>query len=69
MTFGMFMIPVNDHRRDVNTLLREEEQATVAGHRCCEESWIGERCTTLNEPLTCPFMFLSNLIAHTRLTK
>jgi alkanesulfonate monooxygenase SsuD/methylene tetrahydromethanopterin reductase-like flavin-dependent oxidoreductase (luciferase family) len=30
-----------------------------------DEFWVGEHYTTLSEPVTCPFTFLSNLIART----
>ncbi|MGD9538433.1 MAG: LLM class flavin-dependent oxidoreductase [Alphaproteobacteria bacterium] len=67
MKLGMFMMPVNDHRRDIHDVLMEDVEVAV---RCDElgfdEFWIGEHYTTLSEPVSCPFIFLSNLIARTR---
>ena len=66
MKLGMFMMPVNDHRRDTHTVLKEDVEIAVACDRFgFDEFWIGEHYTTLSEPVTCPFMFLSNLIART----
>ena len=66
MKLGMFMMPVNDHRRDTHTVLKEDVEIAVACDRLgFDEFWIGEHYTTLSEPVTCPFMFLSNLIART----
>jgi alkanesulfonate monooxygenase SsuD/methylene tetrahydromethanopterin reductase-like flavin-dependent oxidoreductase (luciferase family) len=67
MKLGMFMMPVNDHRRDTHDVLMEDVEIAV---RCDElgfdEFWVGEHYTTLSEPVSCPFIFLSNLIARTR---
>ena len=66
MKLGMFMMPVNDHRRDTHTVLKEDVEIAVACDRLgFDEFWVGEHYTTLSEPVTCPFMFLSNLIART----
>ena len=70
MKLGMFMMPVNDHRRDTHTVLKEDVEIAVACDRLgFDEFWIGEHYTTLSEPVTCPFMFLSNLIARTERMK
>lgn len=66
MKLGMFMMPVNDHRRDTHTVLKENVEIAVACDRLgFDEFWIGEHYTTLSEPVSCPFMFLANLIART----
>jgi alkanesulfonate monooxygenase SsuD/methylene tetrahydromethanopterin reductase-like flavin-dependent oxidoreductase (luciferase family) len=64
---GLFMMPVNDHRRDSHEVLMEDVEVAV---RCdalgFDEFWIGEHYTTLSEPVSCPFIFLANLIARTK---
>ncbi len=65
MKLGMFMMPVNDHRRDTHTVLKEDVEIAVACDALgFDEFWVGEHYTTLSEPVTCPFMFLANLIAR-----
>ncbi len=66
MKLGMFMMPVNDHRRDTHIVLAEDVEVAVACDRLgFDEFWVGEHYTTLSEPVSCPFIFLSNLIART----
>ena len=70
MKLGMFMMPVNDHRRDTHVVLKEDVEIAV---KCDDlgfnEFWIGEHYTTLSEPVSCPFTFLANLIARTKTIK
>lgn len=66
MKLGVFMMPVNDYRRGTHTVLKEDVEIAVAADELgFDEFWIGEHYTTLSEPVTCPFIFLSNLIART----
>ncbi len=66
MKLGMFMMPVNDHRRETHTVLKEDVELAVHCDRLgFDEFWVGEHYTTLSEPVTCPFIFLANLIART----
>jgi len=70
MKLGMFMMPVNDHRRDTHTVLKEDVEVAVHCDKLgFDEFWIGEHYTTLSEPVSCPFMFLANLIARTEKIK
>ena len=70
MKLGMFMMPVNDHRRDTHTVLKEDVEIAVECDRLgFDEFWVGEHYTTLSEPVSCPFMFLANLIARTEKIK
>ena len=70
MKLGMFMMPVNDHRRETHTVLQEDVEIAVECDRLgFDEFWIGEHYTTLSEPVSCPFMFLANLIARTEKIK
>jgi len=67
MKLGLFMMPVNDHRRDSHDVLMEDVEAAVRADALgFDEFWIGEHYTTLSEPVSCPFIFLSNLIARTK---
>lgn len=70
MKLGMFMMPVNDHRRETHDVLMEDVEIAV---RCdalgFDEFWVGEHYTTLSEPVSCPFIFLANLIARTKRMK
>lgn len=70
MKLGLFMMPVNDHRRDLHDVLMEDVEVAV---RCDElgfdEFWVGEHYTSASEPVSCPFIFLSNLIARTKRVK
>lgn len=67
MKLGLFMMPVNDHRRDSHEVLMEDVEAAVRADALgFDEFWVGEHYTTLSEPVSCPFIFLSNLIARTK---
>ncbi|MSO74658.1 MAG: LLM class flavin-dependent oxidoreductase [Alphaproteobacteria bacterium] len=67
MKLGMFMMPVNDHRRETHDVLMEDVEIAVRADALgFDEFWIGEHYTTLSEPVSCPFIFLANLIARTK---
>lgn len=70
MKLGMFMMPVNDHRRDTHTVLKEDVEIAIHCDKLgFDEFWVGEHYSTLSEPVTCPFTFLANLIARTERIK
>jgi len=70
MKLGMFMMPVNDHRRGTHTVLQEDVEVAVECDRLgFDEFWVGEHYTTLSEPVSCPLIFLANLIARTEKIK
>ena len=67
MKFGLFMMPVNDHRRDLHDVLMEDVEVAVRSDELgFDEFWVGEHYTSASEPVSCPFIFLANLIARTK---
>ena len=66
MRLGLFMMPLHAPRRDLPTLLREDEEAILLADRLgFDEAWVGEHLTAATEPIASPLIFLASLIAKT----
>ena len=66
MRLGLFMMPLHDPRRDLPTLLREDQEAILLAERLgFDEAWVGEHLTASTEPIASPLIFLASLIAKT----